>query len=148
MLITLARATDANVSASKSVSPTSPSSFGRVLTLCSESTDFAMRKQDKSLEIKDLRRGRESNPRIEVLQTSALPLGYPAECESELSFGIKRCQPSSSANRCVLMPNCSWNAFARCRSSGRSESFADLVAIINRFLAVCSGSTNSWRRVV
>ena len=24
------------------------------------------------------RRGRESNPRIEVLQTSALPLGYPA----------------------------------------------------------------------
>ena len=26
----------------------------------------------------DWRRGRESNPRIEVLQTSALPLGYPA----------------------------------------------------------------------
>ena len=28
-----------------------------------------------------LRRGRESNPRIEVLQTPTLPLGYPAACE-------------------------------------------------------------------
>ncbi len=27
-----------------------------------------------------LRRGRESNPRIAVLQTAALPLGYPAGC--------------------------------------------------------------------
>jgi hypothetical protein len=32
------------------------------------------------------------------LQTSALPLGYPAECESELSFGIKRCQPRPFGN--------------------------------------------------
>src|SRR5438105_581612 len=29
------------------------------------------------------RRGRESNPRMEVLQTSALPLGYPAVAEVE-----------------------------------------------------------------
>ena len=28
------------------------------------------------------RRGRESNPRIAVLQTATLPLGYPADCES------------------------------------------------------------------
>jgi hypothetical protein len=28
--------------------------------------------------VENIRRGRESNPRIEVLQTSALPLGYPA----------------------------------------------------------------------
>lgn len=28
------------------------------------------------------RRGRESNPRIAVLQTAALPLGYPAESKS------------------------------------------------------------------
>jgi hypothetical protein len=67
-----------------------------------------------------VRRGRESNPRIEVLQTSALPLGYPAECEPKQSFGIFGCQQrfastirepllrlSSSANRWVLMPNCS-----------------------------------------
>jgi hypothetical protein len=27
-----------------------------------------------------LRRGRESNPRIAVLQTATLPLGYPAVC--------------------------------------------------------------------
>ena len=33
------------------------------------------------------RRGRESNPRIEVLQTSALPLGYPAgERISSIAF--------------------------------------------------------------
>src|SRR4051794_3473172 len=30
-----------------------------------------------------MRRGRESNPRIAVLQTAALPLGYPAEREVE-----------------------------------------------------------------
>ena len=30
-----------------------------------------------------LRRGRESNPRIAVLQTAALPLGYPANFASE-----------------------------------------------------------------
>ncbi len=29
------------------------------------------------------RRGRESNPRIEVLQTPTLPLGYPAGIENE-----------------------------------------------------------------
>jgi hypothetical protein len=28
---------------------------------------------------KDKRRGRESNPRIAVLQTATLPLGYPAD---------------------------------------------------------------------
>jgi hypothetical protein len=33
----------------------------------------------KYLIMSHLRRGRESNPRIEVLQTSALPLGYPAD---------------------------------------------------------------------
>ena len=34
-----------------------------------------------------LRRGRESNPRMEVLQTSALPLGYPAAlCERRISW--------------------------------------------------------------
>ena len=32
----------------------------------------------KLLVTKTMRRGRESNPRIAVLQTAALPLGYPA----------------------------------------------------------------------
>jgi hypothetical protein len=32
------------------------------------------------------RRGRESNPRIAVLQTATLPLGYPAELPFEMAF--------------------------------------------------------------
>jgi hypothetical protein len=32
------------------------------------------------------RRGRESNPRIAVLQTAALPLGYPADLRSETAI--------------------------------------------------------------
>jgi hypothetical protein len=32
------------------------------------------------------RRGRESNPRIAVLQTATLPLGYPAVLASEIAF--------------------------------------------------------------
>jgi hypothetical protein len=39
---------------------------------------LSLRFKYDSLVIRYLRRGRESNPRIEVLQTSALPLGYPA----------------------------------------------------------------------
>ena len=40
-----------------------------------------------------LRRGRESNPRIEVLQTPTLPLGYPAlEPRTESMSGASRCQ--------------------------------------------------------
>ena len=40
------------------------------------------------------RRGRESNPRIAVLQTATLPLGYPAEhlSERKLSGALSRCQ--------------------------------------------------------
>src|SRR5438034_3345347 len=39
------------------------------------------------------RRGRESNPRIAVLQTATLPLGYPAIARgAKLSSAAKRCQ--------------------------------------------------------
>jgi hypothetical protein len=39
------------------------------------------------------RRGRESNPRIAVLQTATLPLGYPAIARgARLSSAAKRCQ--------------------------------------------------------
>ena len=43
--------------------------------------DNKLRNQWDTLKIKDLewRRGWESNPRIKVLQTSALPLGYRAK---------------------------------------------------------------------
>ena len=34
------------------------------------------------------RRGRESNPRIAVLQTATLPLGYPAGIEREMSVSL------------------------------------------------------------
>ena len=41
----------------------------------------------------DWRRGRESNPRIEVLQTPTLPLGYPAiDGEPETRSGQSPCQ--------------------------------------------------------
>jgi hypothetical protein len=37
------------------------------------------------------RRGRESNPRIAVLQTATLPLGYPAICaRNERNVGAQR----------------------------------------------------------
>jgi hypothetical protein len=37
------------------------------------------------------RRGRESNPRIAVLQTATLPLGYPAICaRNERNVGARR----------------------------------------------------------
>src|SRR5207253_1376269 len=40
-----------------------------------------------------MRRGRESNPRIAVLQTATLPLGYPAVARgAKLSSAAKRCQ--------------------------------------------------------
>src|ERR1700739_3897557 len=45
------------------------------------------------------RRGRESNPRIEVLQTSALPLGYPAgERISSIAFNrsVSTCKEKES----------------------------------------------------
>ena len=39
----------------------------------------------------DKRRGRESNPRIAVLQTATLPLGYPAGCaRNERNVGAQR----------------------------------------------------------
>src|SRR3954453_18488435 len=38
------------------------------------------------------RRGRESNPRIEVLQTPTLPLGYPAFRERETRSSAWSCQ--------------------------------------------------------
>ena len=40
------------------------------------------------------RRGRESNPRIEVLQTPTLPLGYPAMPREQLSNVERECQRS------------------------------------------------------
>src|SRR5437764_13935700 len=43
--------------------------------------------------IRKMRRGRESNPRIAVLQTATLPLGYPAIARgARLSSAAKRCQ--------------------------------------------------------
>jgi hypothetical protein len=45
--------------------------LGFVLTQAISHSDFARFTYEK-------RRGRESNPRIEVLQTPTLPLGYPA----------------------------------------------------------------------
>ena len=46
-----------------------------------------------------LRRGRESNPRIAVLQTATLPLGYPAGCvRNERNVGAHRV---NAAKRCV-----------------------------------------------
>ena len=47
----------------------------RVLTLLIETASVSC----KSFILTGLRRRRESNPRIEVLQTPALPLGYPAK---------------------------------------------------------------------
>ena len=45
------------------------------------------------------RRGRESNPRIAVLQTATLPLGYPAVCaRNERNVGAQRV---NVAKRCV-----------------------------------------------
>jgi hypothetical protein len=38
----------------------------------------------------ETRRGRESNPRIAVLQTATLPLGYPAKIASEIAFSPMR----------------------------------------------------------
>src|SRR6266496_3829464 len=41
------------------------------------------------------RRGRESNPRIAVLQTATLPLGYPAICaRNERNVGAQRVNAS------------------------------------------------------
>jgi hypothetical protein len=41
------------------------------------------------------RRGRESNPRIAVLQTATLPLGYPAVLPSEMAFSPMKTTPLS-----------------------------------------------------
>ena len=51
--------------------------------------DNKLRNQWDTLEIKDLewRRGWESNPRIKVLQTSALPLGYRAKTRTDFRLG-------------------------------------------------------------
>ena len=42
----------------------------------------------------EMRRGRESNPRIEVLQTPTLPLGYPALLRTERRSAESPCQRS------------------------------------------------------
>jgi hypothetical protein len=41
---------------------------------------FAFLGRDFGIFTYEKRRGRESNPRIAVLQTATLPLGYPASC--------------------------------------------------------------------
>lgn len=56
-----------------------------------------------------VRRGRESNPRIEVLQTSALPLGYPAgERISSIALNspVSTCKKRSSRSSRIESRSC------------------------------------------
>jgi hypothetical protein len=59
------------------------------------------------------RRGRESNPRIEVLQTSALPLGYPAEWAPSVGArrrDVKKREPNARRDDATL---CAFSRLAR-----------------------------------
>src|SRR5207248_5306983 len=61
--------------------------------ICSDLTVFPSVNRRNMLIIRKMRRGRESNPRIAVLQTATLPLGYPAIARgAKLSSAAKRCQ--------------------------------------------------------
>src|SRR5438128_9119648 len=60
------------------------------------------------------RRGRESNPRIAVLQTATLPLGYPADFR-ERTISLSR--------RLYQAPSIETQVFAATTASARGQSF-------------------------
>src|SRR5206468_9709848 len=60
------------------------------------------------------RRGRESNPRIAVLQTAALPLGYPADLR-ERTISLSR--------RLYQAPSIETQVFAATTAFARGQSF-------------------------